>query len=179
MGYTWCSKTNSDTIPEFFAAEFSSLELLEVMVVRLRECYIAYRRPGTNLVQAMVILLDYRPDHWQNFGYNEMDEVENPYYYNCPERILNMLDPLPDEPFYDGARKWRAECRKRLELRKTARTLKHGDTITFSGNPIRFSNGDEHSTFTVVRNGRKLYFRHGFRDYAIRNWREREFVING
>ncbi|HSA33217.1 MAG TPA: hypothetical protein P5077_05770 [bacterium] len=44
---------------------------------------------------AMVFLCE-----WNNgqFLYKPMDEFVNPYYYDCPKRILDLLSPLSEMP---------------------------------------------------------------------------------
>jgi len=47
---------------------------------------------------------------WDNteWGYKDMDETMQPYYYDCPKGILDLLTPTDNE----GANKWREECRR-------------------------------------------------------------------
>jgi hypothetical protein len=44
------------------------------------------------------------------FGYKAMDDSMQPFYYGCPEKILNQLTPT-DDP---GSNKWREQCWKKI-----------------------------------------------------------------
>jgi hypothetical protein len=100
---------------------------------------------------AIVCLLRWNPRSAtnENFGYKDMDETMGPAYYNCPQRILDLLGPTDRE----HAIKWRASCRARIAKRK--RELPHGGIIRFP-EPIRFTNGYEGSEFVIERDGRKV-----------------------
>lgn len=65
-----------------------------------------------------------------NFGYKDMNETIGPYYYDCPESILNLLTETEDE----YALEWRRKCREKIEKRKrheTKDTLPIGSVIEF------------------------------------------------
>ena len=52
-------------------------------------------------------------------GYKLMDESMNPYYYDCPAKILDMLTPAPEAwppQLAEWSATWRARCRERLEM---------------------------------------------------------------
>ena len=51
---------------------------------------------------------------YMNFGYKDMDETCEPYYYDCPESILALLSPTDNE----NALKWRAACHERNAAKK-------------------------------------------------------------
>lgn len=46
-----------------------------------------------------------------NFNYKDMDESCNPYYYDCPVGILELLSPTDNE----NALNWRKKCREKTE----------------------------------------------------------------
>lgn len=146
MGWTYTHKDEGESVKEFFSKEFGyanekrKTRVLDCAVVCLREAYLAFEDmnlvDGTREVFAIVCALDYRPlDHW-NFGYKDMDETMGPYYYNCPERILNLLTPTDNE----YALKWRRKCREAVERRKKVAKIKNGDILEFE-EPIVFQNG--------------------------------------
>lgn len=75
------------------------------------------------------------------FAYKDMDESMEPFSYDAPVVMLDMLDTLaPDAP--ESARHWRALCRikhgKRQEKRKAHATLKPGDIVKFSPDGAAF-----------------------------------------
>jgi hypothetical protein len=52
-------------------------------------------------------------------GYKLMDESMNPYYYDCPARILDLLTPAPEAwggQLGEWSAKWREKCRERLAM---------------------------------------------------------------
>lgn len=65
--------------------------------------YLAYETENRGTI-AVVVLLDRKREE---IGYKLMDETVHPYFYDCPEEILNMLtDPPPNY----GALQWRHKC---------------------------------------------------------------------
>lgn len=66
----------------------------------------------------MVVLTERKNTHpasqYVDFYYKDMDESMQPYYYDCPVRMLDLLDRLaPVTEPASGAYKWRAACRQR------------------------------------------------------------------
>ncbi|NSW83918.1 MAG: hypothetical protein HPY90_11735 [Syntrophothermus sp.] len=95
--------------------------VLDCSIVRLREAYLAVEygdADGAKGVFGLVCLLDYRPNDYYNFGYKDMAEEMGPYFYNCPERILELLTPTDDE----WALKWRETCWKVIREKKEKKT---------------------------------------------------------
>lgn len=67
---------------------------------------------------------------YYNFSYKDMEETMEPYYYDCPKGILDLLTPTDNE----NANTWRKKCRNKLKLkkeRKTISTLPVGSIIKF------------------------------------------------
>ena len=73
--------------------------------------YAALKLSGKDEVFALVCLtgVDKR-----DFGYKDMDESMNPFYYDCPIGILKLLTPTKNEL----ALEWRATCYKRIKNKK-------------------------------------------------------------
>jgi hypothetical protein len=117
-----------------------------------------------------------------NFGYKDMTERSGPCDAECPDRILDLLTPLPEcdhgeEVRYCGvcaARDWRAASREFNAKAKARPKVRRGDTIRFA-EPIEFMDGTERRTFTLL-DGRRNRWR--AEDGAIvrlnRRCRERE-----
>lgn len=100
----------------------------------------------------MVALLDYQPKYNFNFQYKVMDETMLPYYYDCPESILNLLTETTNE----NANVWRASCELNVVMTKALKALKVGDTIVFQ-NEFSFKRYGKAKTFTLT-DKKKLYF---------------------
>lgn len=66
-----------------------------------------------------------------NFSYKPMDEFMGPYCYDCPESILKLLSPVPEDSW---AYEWREKCRENIKKRKDPDSLKNlplGSVIYF------------------------------------------------
>ena len=84
---------------------------------------------GTSSVFAVVCLTSTNKRSWYNFGYKDMDETVNPFYYDCPKSILELLT----EPYNDYAREWREICWANINKPKnTLASVKIGDVIEFN-----------------------------------------------
>lgn len=75
-----------------------------------------------------------------------MDESCGPYYYDCPNRILNKLSPTEKE----SEIKWRNKCR-------ASNKAKLGCKFKIS-RPLKFSDGIERQRFQKLRRGRRVYY---------------------
>lgn len=200
MGWTFTSKPYKQSVLQFFKGEFDyskegrSLEVVDCAVVGFREAYLAMKRTdpeGKSYTFGMVCLLAYHPKDPQGFtfGYKDMDEGMNPFYYNCPERILHLLSPKEDFPQREHdtsyAWDWRDECWKRLRARKEKPSVKAGTVIRFTTAPIRFVDGSVKDTFQAINpkrgtfneydplTGKKNEYGH----YRIRGWRKLNYVV--
>lgn len=78
--------------------------------------YAAIKNINTNEVFAIVYLT--KIDGYE-FGYKDMDETEEPYYYDCPKSILKELSPTDNEL----ANSWRKKCYANIERKKTELNL--------------------------------------------------------
>lgn len=69
------------------------------------------------------------------YGYKDIDEVQHPLYYNCPEKILK----LSNNP---NGTEWRNECRVRRKLFKVRRDIMNGlvagDSIETEYGTVRY-----------------------------------------
>jgi len=178
MGWTYTHKDSEQSVREFFEKEFNYQrddgtfgKILDCAVVNMRTAYIAYQTKTNQDLEAKVIaivcLLDYSPRDYHNFGYKDMDESMGPCEDHCPERILRMLSPLPDDESLKYAKEWRERCWSYARRPK----LKDGMVIKFS-NPIEGHNGYKEDTFRVCVDGRRRSFV-GLNMYPNVRWRLR------
>jgi hypothetical protein len=146
-----------------------SQRVLLSALVGMREYYAAVEltRPGQpRQVSAAMWLVEIgRGDARNSWGYKDMDETMDPFYYQCPAKILDLLT----EPLNEGAAAWRQKCRDTIARRKTARGVRVGQRIRLK-TPLRFSNGTTLDRFEVVRHpsGRGVAFYHGGIRYQLR-----------
>src|SRR5262245_58024994 len=144
MGWLYTDRQNGLTVRQFFEREFKPCEILDSAQPSPRVFYAALRNPNIpDQVFGMVCLLDYRKNDIYSFGYKDMDETMGPNESECPDRILDLLTPLPDAPtgtctceefrsyhkgdcpLYDGheyARNWRNRCREFNQKKRELKT---------------------------------------------------------
>ena len=147
MGWTGTYKVKGISYDDFFNVEYgndTNYEWVGKGFAKNGAYYRAMRKKSTGDVFAMVILVQHgsQPDG-TNFFYKTMDETEDPYNYDCPERILDLLTDTDSE----YALEWRAKCRRRIDREKK---LKIGSLIRFN-NPVTFMSGRTASLFKIVR----------------------------
>lgn len=141
--------------------DFPRLEVLDSSLYGKTEYYAAIRstdrETGKSMVFALIALVSYKPNDPDGYtlGWKEMSERSGPYCFNCPARILDMLDDT-DNP---NATEWRKRCREYpAEQREAGRAFQEGAVIRFKM-PFVFSGGIERREFTVEKHGRALRFR--------------------
>lgn len=78
-----------------------------------------------------VILTSRKNRGFCQIGFKDMTEDMGPYYYDAPQKMLDLLDALAPEPGY-SALEWRAKCRERLSAKKSRPKFKAGDYVAFS-----------------------------------------------
>ncbi|MBR1436187.1 MAG: hypothetical protein IJ584_13880 [Bacteroidales bacterium] len=84
--------------------------------------YAAVQNKTTGEVRALIVLIHIdRKDHC-NFGVNWMNELDGPYYYDCPKSILDLLTPTDNTL----ALEWRRKCRERLKMKETLKKAPYG-----------------------------------------------------
>ncbi len=136
MGWMFVDKGNqsaSEHLKEMLTFESESGDFkaqpLDIAIVKMRTAYVAmehtYKTSGKREVFAAVILLDYRPYDYYNFGYKDMDETMGPYETECPQRILELLTETDNK----NALEWRRKCVENINKRKAAPALKKGATL--------------------------------------------------
>ena len=116
-----------------------------------------------------------------NFSYKDMDESVNPYYYNCPARIMKIVEQ--SEPCNDWSKEWRETVHKVLSRKEMVKSLAMGTVIKFK-KPFCFGNDVEEDTFRIVdgnpygkrRTKGLRSVHHGFRA-NIRNWKGMDFEV--
>jgi hypothetical protein len=153
MGWSWMNKPSNQSASDYIRNEMyaEGYKVLDVAIVKLREAYVAVKRPDGQ-VYCGVIMLGYAPNDHFNFGYKAMDESWQPYYYNCPKRILDLLTPADDA----NSLKWREACRQVLADKASKPKLYAGAYIVFD-TPVSFTNGEELTDFYVMNAQKRLY----------------------
>lgn len=160
MGWTFVHKGRGGKIKEFLSTEMNwesggtKVTVLDCAVVAMRTAYLAVEtiREDVRKVVGVVVLLDYRPQDYYNFGYKVMDEASHPYYYDCPARILDLLTDTDNE----NALSWRATCREKLNKQASRPKLYSGAYIVFERS-ITFSNGEALTDFYVMNAKKRMY----------------------
>lgn len=141
MGWTTTNKPKGEPVLDFFIRKGvlrwsdenpNTYRVLDSAIVNFREFYAAIERinkaTGERIIWAAVILIEHRPkDPNYNFGWKDMDESVQPFYYNCPARILDLLTPTENE----SSNCWRKACRDNIEKRKIVKNLPAGTVLEY------------------------------------------------
>lgn len=122
MGTICTYKPKWQKLQDFFS-EGSSQKTLCSAFVNLSEYYAAVEHTfedGRKEVFCQVIKVRlFKLNSWgHNISYKEMSEFDNPYYYNCPEKVFKMLSPLCD-PAPEYAKQWREIVANKIAAKKS------------------------------------------------------------
>lgn len=167
MGWTGSQKGVGISIADYLRAETNccndkaSHEVIDIVVKGCSAAYAAVRYTNNETGQSYVYGLVYalRYDRKNDYlCYKDMDETMGPFFYDCPEHILNLLTPTKNEE----AKSWRDKCRavlaQRESLKQELSAAKEGTIFKF-GEPVEFTRGGRHQYMTYHhREGRKLVF---------------------
>ena len=88
--------------------------------------YAAVEDIETKQVFAVICLTSTNINDGSNFGYKIMDESWEPFYYDCPKSILNLLTETTDK----NALEWRRKCLEKQNKPKLS-DLEVGTIIRF------------------------------------------------
>ena len=70
---------------------------------------------------AIIFLTSTDIKQYFNFSYKPMDETMDPYQYDCPKGILNLLTPTDNE----YAKEWREKCYEKIAEKKNPNAFKN------------------------------------------------------
>ena len=165
MGWTSFKQTKSkkEEILDYF--KDSKFEIIDI-ACRGRDNYIATRNVETGDIFAEVVLVEMKDG---DIYIKDMIEDCGPFYYNCPQRILNKLS----EPRTEIAREWREKCANK------PKSLKYGDKFKLKI-PLKFSDGVVRDSFEVVRyrkSGKRYVCEKTGIVVKITNLKEREYSL--
>ena len=162
MGWTSVNKPKGMSLDEFFDKEFKcdSLKFIgKGYTKNLSEYYRACYNVEKGVYFALVCKIHFGKGYY-NFSYKDMDESEDPYLYNCPKRIMDIIER--SQPVNDMSKEWRMKVHKVLDTKLTK-----GKVITFK-KPIDFGEFSE-NTFRYLGNNKFRSMSHGG-VYTIPKW---------
>lgn len=121
--------------------------------------YAAVKNVETTLTLAAVIKTQSSGDGM--FTFKVMDETVNPYFYECPKGIFDLLTPLDDmdkqksqmnlcDRSIQNCAAWRDTCKQVMTDKARRRKLKPGVKIKLP-RELTFEGGGVHDTFVKVR----------------------------
>ena len=90
-------------------------KVIDCSIVKRNVAYLACEttNPHTTIkeVYGLVCLITFTPKvtYGCNFYYKPLEESMQPYYYDCPKRILDLLTPTHNV----NSLKWREDCRNK------------------------------------------------------------------
>ena len=179
-------RASKKSLDEFFAQEFSS-DKWSILASNYEpggnykgvyyaaiENLVGSKYSPLGEVWAYVALIDISG---QELLWKDLDESCGPYEYGASATVLNKLTPT-NNPI---ALEWRAKCRRRIDAKRFAGTLKHGDVVTLN-ETLEFESGDALDTFTIYKqpgSKTKLVDYTKGMYYRIPNWQEMIKTING
>lgn len=108
MGWDYDTKPEGMSVIDFLSGTFSNDVIAGEIVYDT--AYLAVRNPATGRVSAVVCPFTLGDQGDVNIAWKAIREEVEPFYYDCPAHILDLLSPTEAE----GALIWRAECRRRL-----------------------------------------------------------------
>ena len=167
MGWTTTYKPVGTSVDSFFDKEFagSSIEFVgKGCLKNFSEYYRACYNKKTNTYFALVCRIHFERDSYYNFSYKDMDESEGPCFYNCPKRIMDIIER--SQPVNDMSKEWRMKVHEVLDTKPTK-----GKVITFKKS-IDFGEFSE-NTFMYLGNNKFRSMSHGG-VYTIPKW----FVVS-
>ena len=95
--------SNSSKVIDYYVDEaFDECEDTKFVVYALKE----FNLNGRSYKSIDVIIVREEFDPYKKrseIGYKELNESEFPYYFNCPQNLIDMADP----PVNDYAKRWR------------------------------------------------------------------------
>lgn len=109
--------------------------------------YAAVRSIDTGEVWAAVFLTQVDRDE---FAYKDMDETVIPFYYDCPNSILNLLTPTDNE----HSNYWRERCREnnaRKHSPKAFGKLKEGQQVMWTVPDDKFDGLNKGDKVRIVK----------------------------
>ena len=83
--------------------------------------YAAIRDNRNNEVWCLVCLTGTTTADYYDFGYKTMEDSMGPCYYDCPDRILDLLTPTENE----WANEWREKCRENNRSKRSPQAFKN------------------------------------------------------
>ena len=191
MGWTSCHNP-FNTVDEFFRDQFTRTHDKDGnqiffpqgkgVLKNIREYYLPVYKANEDRYFMFVALVDLKPKDGFDICYKDMDESMGPFYYNCPESLLKIVEQSP--PRNEDAAEWRAKVRQRIDREKQLKVdLKEGAVVKFK-EPLTFAKYGAVDTFRLAyrstKSGRKTLalfsVLYGF-CARIPNWKEREFQI--
>lgn len=108
MGWDYDTKPAGMSVLDFMASTFSN-DVIAGEVVG-STVYLAVRSTKTGHVGAVVCPFMLAEQGDTNIAWKAMREEVEPFSYDCPAAILDVLSPTDNE----GALTWRAKCRRKL-----------------------------------------------------------------
>jgi hypothetical protein len=161
MGWTFTHVEKGASVSEFFANQFNytredgSYGKVLLCKSTPHEAYIAYERKlvGQEPEVTAIVCLIHRVKAHFNFGYKDMDETMQPYYYNCPKEVLALLTPTTNM----NAQVWRNECANNNAQKVLTKALKKGDVVEFD-TPFNFKGYGKAAIFTVLDIKKSHYY---------------------
>lgn len=132
------------------------------------EFYVLREHPNGQRDIFVALIRGTKPSRYKcgEFGYKSMSESMEPYYYNCPERILSQSTDQSE-----NAIEWREKCRKIRKEKslqtKVLKTLKEGDKLLTSFGELIFLYHYKSTQFVAKRVDNGKVFRYNVKHIKV------------
>lgn len=146
MGWSTYHREPGQTDREHFTSQLDDTQqILECATIK-SVFYAAVLDKRDGKVWGAVCLMQRNLSGDYNFGVKEMSDTVGPCYYDCPDRILDLLTPTESE----YANEWRKTCREANAKRSE---VKDGTVIRLAS-ALKFQGGHEAQEFRLRVSGR-------------------------
>lgn len=175
MGWVFTHRDRGSSTRDFLAQDLGRGVEIVASACHFNVAYLAIATERG--VMGAVVLTRWAPTEYHNFGVKWMDESVGPGMDGCPERILDLLDPV--ERLFPGdlsaqryASGWRDRCVAAANRRAHAAGVRRGDVVSFD-EPLRFGRGWVAQRFVFERGS--VFHIEGDPAARVRitNWRQR------
>lgn len=142
----WTSFHLNEPIKKWFKHTWEDgdkYEVLDSALVYRQHLYGAIKDKKTGEVFCAVFIISWSRNYY-NFSYKDMTEFAGPVVDDCPPKIFKLLTPLNEE---DESNRHAKNWRERVKRRHNALAKINKGYILYSKNPIKFTDGIEHSYF--------------------------------
>lgn len=170
--FTWERKEPVESYGHVYPAMKDTV-LKSSMVGSVYYAAVKRERPGKEpMVWAAICLTQGRGRDGSLWGYKDMCESMDPFYYDCPAGVLALLTPTDNE----NANKWREECRKNIA--RKAEERKNGAKKPFVPTGVTVSVVGKSWVITSREYQEKVMYRYSGVRFSKARWHDADNAMH-